>query len=104
MPSKTRPYTELRLARLTNPEVAAEYLNATLENSPENFLAALKNVAKARQVAKVADEAGIQRETLYRALSEQGNPTFGTLSSVLSAVGLRISIAVDSTAQRQTDN
>jgi probable addiction module antidote protein len=41
----------------------------------------------------VAKEAGIQRETLYRAFSEQGNPTFETLSSVLGALGMKLSIA-----------
>ena len=80
MTRKTRPYRDLRLERLANPEVAAHYLNVTLENSPGEFLSALRNVAKARQMAKVAKEAGVQRETLYRSLSEQGNPTWGYLS------------------------
>jgi probable addiction module antidote protein len=44
-------------------------------------------------MAQVAKEAGIQRETLYRAFSEQGNPTFETLSSVLGALGMKLSIA-----------
>jgi len=44
-------------------------------------------------MAQVAKQAGIQRETLYRAFSEQGNPTFETLSSVLGALGMKLSIA-----------
>jgi probable addiction module antidote protein len=44
-------------------------------------------------MSKVAKDAGIQRETLYRAFSEQGNPTFETLSSVLRALGMKLSIA-----------
>jgi probable addiction module antidote protein len=44
-------------------------------------------------MASVARDAGIQRETLYRAFSEQGNPTFETLSSVLGALGMKLSIA-----------
>jgi probable addiction module antidote protein len=44
-------------------------------------------------MAHVAKQAGIQRETLYRAFSEQGNPTFETLSSVLGARGMKLSIA-----------
>jgi len=51
------------------------------------------NVAQSRQMAKVAKDAGVQRETLYRSLSEQGNPTLETLSSVLAALGMKISIA-----------
>jgi hypothetical protein len=43
-------------------------------------------------MSKVAKDAGVQRETLYRSLSEQGNPTIGTLDAVLKAVGLRIAI------------
>jgi probable addiction module antidote protein len=57
----------------------------------------LKNVAQARQMAKVAKDAGVQRETLYRSFSEQGNPTFETLSSVLGALGMKLSIAPNDT-------
>jgi probable addiction module antidote protein len=44
-------------------------------------------------MAKVAKDAGVQRETLYRSFSEQGNPTFETLSSVLGVLGMKLSIA-----------
>lgn len=86
------------MERLANPEVATFYLNAALEDSQESFLKALKNVAQARQMSKVAKEAGIQRETLYRSFSEQGNPTFETLSSVLDALGMRLMVAANSNA------
>jgi len=98
MTRKTRPYRELLLERLANPEVATFYLNAALEESQESFLKALKNVAQARQMSKVAKDAGIQRETLYRSFSEQGNPTFETLSSVLDALGMRLMVAANSNA------
>jgi len=91
---KTRPYREVLLANLTDPIEAEGYLNAVLEEYPEGFLKALRNVAQARQMAKVAQEAGIQRESLYRVLAEGGNPTLETLTAVLKAVGLKISIAV----------
>jgi len=93
--SSTRPYRDLLMERLTSPEVAAHYLNAALENSPESFLKALRNVAQSRQMAKVAKDSGVQRETLYRSFSEQGNPTFATLSSVLGAMGMRLLVAAD---------
>jgi probable addiction module antidote protein len=73
---------------LANPEVAAHYLNLAMEESSESYLMALKTVAQARQMSKVAKDAGIQRETLYRSLSEQGNPTWDTLRGVYDAVGL----------------
>jgi probable addiction module antidote protein len=87
------------MERLANPEVAAHYLNATMEHSPDQLLAALKNVAQARQMVKVAKDAGVQRETLYRSLAEGGNPTLETLTSVLSAVGLRLAFAVEGYSQ-----
>ena len=93
MTPRTSSYREALLTSLLDPAEASAYLNAALEDSPEAFLKALKNVAQARTMASVAREAGIQRETLYRAFSEQGNPTFETLSSVLAALGMKLSIA-----------
>jgi probable addiction module antidote protein len=92
---KSRSFQAVLLERLANAEVAKHYLNEALEESPEAFLNALKTVAQARQMAKVAKDAGVQRETLYRSLSSQGNPTLGTLSSILKAVGLKISIGIE---------
>lgn len=92
MTRKSIPFRQVLLNQLANPEVAKHYLNEALDESPESFLEALKTVAQARQMAKVAKDAGIQRETLYRSLSVQGNPTFDTLSSILKAVGLKINI------------
>jgi probable addiction module antidote protein len=90
---KASSYRQSLLTALLDPVEASAYLNAALEDSPEAFLKTLKNVAQARPMGKVGREAGIQRETLYRAFSEQGNPTFETLSSVLGALGMKLSIA-----------
>jgi len=95
MASKSRPYRESLLEAVADPAEAAHYLSAAIEDSPEMFLKALRNVAQARQMAKVAQEAGIQRESLYRALSSEGNPTLGTLHSVLHALGLKLTIAAE---------
>jgi probable addiction module antidote protein len=100
MTIKTTTYRPSLLAALLDPAEASAYLNAALEDSPEAFLKALKNVAQARQMSKVAKEAGIQRETLYRSFSEQGNPTLDTLSSVLSALGMKLSISPTTPALR----
>jgi len=94
MPSKTRPYSEFLLERLANPEVAMHYLNAALEESPEDFLKAFGKVAQASLSNKMAKGDGVQGETLCRSLSEQGNPTFATLSNVLATLGLGISITL----------
>jgi probable addiction module antidote protein len=93
MNRKTRPFSEIRQERLLIPEVAAEYLNVAKSQSQEIFLKALRRVAQARQMTAVAKEAGIQRETLYHALSEIGNPTIETFGSVLSALGLDFDIS-----------
>jgi probable addiction module antidote protein len=92
MSRKTSSYRESLLRRLSNPAEAEAYLNAGLDDSLPAFLKALKNVMQAHQMAKVAKEAGVQRETLYRSFSERGNPTLATLSSVLGAMGLKISV------------
>jgi len=91
---KTSSYRDALLESLRDADEAQEYLNAAIEDSPEAFLKALKNVAQSHQMTKVAKESGIQRETLYRSLSEQGNPTLGTLSSILSVLGLTITVNV----------
>ncbi len=99
--TKTASYRESLLIALADPIEASAYLNAALEDSPRAFLKALKNVAQARQVSAVAKDAGIQRETLYRSFSEQGNPTFETLSSVLGALGMKLSIILDNSGSHQ---
>jgi probable addiction module antidote protein len=78
-----------------DPAFAAEYLKAALEDSdePQVLLIVLRQVAEAKGgVAKVAKAAGIQRESLYRALSKRGNPRLSTLSAVLKAVGLKLTV------------
>jgi probable addiction module antidote protein len=78
-----------------NPEFAVEYLRAALEegDDPQIVLIALRRIAESRGgVAKVAREAGVERESLYRALSAKGNPRLSTLLAVAKAVGLRLTV------------
>lgn len=77
-----------------DPEFAAEYLRAALEDSeePRVLLIALRHLALARGIAKVARAAGIERESLYRALSVRGNPRLSTLVAVTKAIGLRLTV------------
>jgi probable addiction module antidote protein len=78
-----------------NPDFAAEYLRAALEDDeePRVLLIALRRIAEARGgIAKVAKSAGIERESLYRALSARGNPRLSTLVAVTRAIGLRLTV------------
>ena len=77
-----------------DPDFAADYLRAALEDEddPRVILIALRHVARARGIAKVAKAAGIERESLYRALSAKGNPRLTTLLAVLKAMGVKLTI------------
>lgn len=76
-----------------DPELAAEYLNAAAEDGdPRVYLSALRTVAEAQGMAKVAKAAGVPRESLYRALSSGGNPRFSTLHAILKAAGLKMAV------------
>ncbi len=73
--------------------LAAEYLNAAAEDKDRRiYLAALRTVAEARGMAKVAKAAGVPRESLYRALSSGGNPRLSTLHAILKAAGLKLAV------------
>lgn len=76
---------------------ADEYLAASLEaidepGGREALLMALRQVAQVQGMDAVADRAGIQRESLYRALSPKGNPTLKTLLAILQGAGLRLAV------------
>jgi len=77
------------------PNFAAEHLKAALEDAEESrvLLVALRRVAEAwGGVAKVAKAAGVERESLYRALSAHGNPRLSTLVAVTKAMGLKLTV------------
>ena len=91
MPKRTTSYREMLLEDLQDPQEAAHYLNAVIEDRSERlFLLALRDIAESRQMAKVAEAAGGQRETIYRMLSETGNPRLSSLWDLFPALGLRI--------------
>lgn len=94
---RTHDETMVELLR-EDPEFANEYLAACLEaidepGGREALLMALRQVAQAQGMDAVAQRAGIQRESLYRALSPKGNPTLKTLLAILSGAGLRLSVS-----------
>ena len=72
------------------------YLEACMEEAGDDpaFIAkALGTIARARGMSQVAREAGLSRESLYRALSGEGNPEFGTILKVAKALGLKLQIS-----------
>ncbi len=79
---------------LRNAGEAEEYLNAALEEGdPELFLLALRNVAEAQGgVAQLAKKAKLNRESLYKILSERGNPELKSLDALLQALGFRLAV------------
>ena len=78
---------------LDSEEVIAEYLTAALENpDPDAFLAAVRDVAKAQGISKVAEDAGLGRESLYKALRPGAQPRFETVRRLLEALGVRLDV------------
>jgi probable addiction module antidote protein len=74
-------------------EDAIAYLEAALEeNDTELFFAVIGDIAKSRSMAEIAKELNLNRESLYRSLSPEGNPLFNTVVKVLDVLGYRLSI------------
>lgn len=78
---------------LETKEDIVAYLEAALEDGdPSLVTAALGDVARSRGMTTIAREAGLGRESLYKALSTEGNPEFSTVVKVLQALGLRLQV------------
>jgi len=78
---------------LDDEKVIAEYLTAALEDpNPEVFLIAVANVAKARGIAKVAQDSGLGRESLYKALAPGAKPRYETVRKVMDALGVKLTV------------
>lgn len=95
---KTKDFRPNLLKRLKDPDYAAGYLADVLENeSQEAFLIAVRNVLDARNanITKISKKAGITRQTIYHALSKNGDPRLSTLSQILKTVGIKISFDSD---------
>jgi len=80
---------------LRTPEDMAAYLDAWLDEAPGDatgIARALGDIARAKGMGQVAKEAGVSRESLYRALSTKGNPSFATVLKVTRALGVRLHV------------
>jgi probable addiction module antidote protein len=87
-------YAPLDIASyLDNEEVIAEYLSAAAEDEDPNvLLAAIANIAKARGMARVAQAAGLGRESLYKTLAPGSHPRFETVRAILRALNVEIAV------------
>ena len=89
--TKTVPYDVAE--QLRTPEEMAAYLDAWLAEAPDDasgIARALGDIARAKGMSQVARDAGLSRESLYKALSESGNPSFATVLKVARALGVRL--------------
>jgi probable addiction module antidote protein len=89
--TKTTPYDVAE--HLRTPEEMAAYLDAWLEEAPDDtagIARALGNIARAKGMTQVAKDAGLSRESLYRALSGEGNPSFAIVLKVAKALGVKL--------------
>ena len=94
MALKTSPYDSADYLRTE--EERAAYLAACLDEAPNDaaFIThALGVVARSRNMSQLARDTGLTREGLYKALSDDGNPSFGTVLKVVNAMGYRLTLA-----------
>jgi probable addiction module antidote protein len=100
MGQKSASYKDNLMNWLQDPENAAEYINAAIEDGDKAvFLLALRQVAQARGgMAEVAEKAHLGRENLYRMLSKRGNPELKSIFNLLHVMGLRLSVSPKVTA------
>lgn len=88
---KSVSYKKILREKLSDPEQAAEYLTACYDEGPEVFLLGLRDVVEAQGgVARLAELSKLNRESLYRLVSRNGNPRLTSLNAVLSALGLKV--------------
>jgi probable addiction module antidote protein len=81
---------------LDSDEVVAEYLAAALEDpNPDVFLHAVADVAKARGISRVAREAGLGRESLYKALAPGAKIRYDTVRKLMDSLGVRLTVTTD---------
>jgi probable addiction module antidote protein len=94
MPLETIPWDVTE--HLNSDEAIAAYLDAIFEEGdPKLMAAAIGDVARARGMTEIAERTGLSRESLYRALSKDGNPEMATVLKVMRALGMRVSVSPD---------
>ncbi|MEX1027733.1 MAG: addiction module antidote protein [Candidatus Paceibacterota bacterium] len=93
LPRKTKTIAYDIAEQLRTREEMAAYLDAWFDEAPDDaagIARALGDIARARGMTQVARDAGLSRESLYKALSQDGNPSFATVLKVARALGIRL--------------
>jgi probable addiction module antidote protein len=86
---KTKPWDAAE--HLNNDQDMAAYLEAAFEEGDASLIAAvLGDIARAKGMTQIAKETGLGRESLYKALSPEGNPEFSTILKVVEALGMKL--------------
>ncbi|EIF34657.1 putative addiction module antidote protein [Burkholderia sp. Ch1-1] len=94
---KTAPFDASHY--LDSEEMIAEYLNAALEEGDADvLLAAIADIAKARGIAKIAADAGLGRESLYKTLAPGSKPRMDTVFKLLRALGVKLNAVPEGVA------
>ena len=89
--TKTTPYDSAEY--LNSIEAINAYMKDAMKTANPAFIVwAIGRIARARGMSKIAKKAGLSRESLYKALSAEGNPEFGTIIRVMHALGLKFSV------------
>ncbi len=99
MKRKSVSYDQGLKEALSDPEEVSAYLNAALEDGSQDvFLIALRDVAGAHGLTRLSRETSLNRENMYRILSEEGNPQLSSLKALLDSLGLRLAVKPKRTA------
>lgn len=92
MKTETKPYNPVRFFR-TDAELGAYLSEAFLDEDPNMFIVALGHVARHKGLAKLAEETGLNRESLYKALSGKTRPRWDTVQRILKALHVDVHLA-----------
>ena len=97
-----KDFNDTFVDELKDPEYVAAYLDEAIRDGIPTFLVAMQDVAKANGgMSKLAQETGLGRESLYKSLSDQGNPEIKTLLTILQTLGIRMTFLPGTHATKQ---
>lgn len=100
---KSKSYDQILLKQLRDPEVAAEYLSAAVQDGKlDLFLVALKNVAESHGgIGVLSGITKLNRQSMYKTFSEKGNPKLSSLLTVLDALGINLSFSPQESGEKK---
>jgi len=93
MSAKGKSFNDYLMEKLKDPELACHFISeAMIEHDPEYLKVALGDIVKAYGVGYISEQTGLGRQTIYKMLSEKGNPTHKNLVAILDALGLELTV------------